>query len=83
MPVLPREVRERLMASSAEFQRLAQEHSRYEMQLEQLSKQPYLDAEDLIQQAKLKKLKLRVKDEMERLIALHREQGTGGDSSVK
>ena len=69
MPISAREVRDRLMASNAEFQRLAQEHSRYEAQLEQLSKTSYLSSEDIIQQITLKKLKLRVKDEMERLIA--------------
>ncbi len=71
MSISPREIREHLTTSDAEIQRLAEEHSRYEAQLEQLSKAPYLSSEDLIQQITLKKLKLRVKDEMERLIARH------------
>jgi uncharacterized protein YdcH (DUF465 family) len=69
MSISPRELREQLITSDAEIQRLAEEHSRYEVQLEQLTKSPYLSSEDIIQQATLKKLKLRVKDEMERLIA--------------
>jgi uncharacterized protein YdcH (DUF465 family) len=69
MSISPRELRERLITSDAEIQRLAEEHSRYEVQLEQLTEAPYLSSEDIIQQANLKKLKLRVKDEMERLIA--------------
>jgi uncharacterized protein YdcH (DUF465 family) len=69
MSISPQELREQLLASDAEFQRLAQEHSRYEDQLEQLSKAPYLSSEDIIRQTTLKKLKLRVKDDMERLIA--------------
>ena len=69
MPVSPREVRERLLSSDAEFQRLLEEHNRYEAQLEQLTKATYLSSEDLIQQNTLKKLKLRLKDEMERRIA--------------
>ena len=69
MPVLPREIRDHLMASSDEFQRLAAEHSRYEAQLEQLTKEPYLSSEAILQQLELKKLKLRVKDQMERIIA--------------
>ncbi len=69
MPISPRGIREQLMASDAEFQRLVEEHSRYEAQLEQLSKAPYLSAEDIVQETTLKKLKLRVKDDMERLIA--------------
>ena len=71
MSISPRDIREHLMASNAEFQRLAQEHSRYEAQLEQLSETPYLSSEDIIRQTTLKKLKLRVKDQMAKLIALH------------
>lgn len=74
MPVSPREIRERLMASDAEFQRLAQEHSRYEAQLEQLAEASCLNSEDIIWQVHLKKLKLRVKDEMERLVARYGQQ---------
>ncbi len=69
MPISPRDIREQLLASDAEFQRLAQEHSRYEDQLEQLSKAPYLSSEDILQEVHLKKMKLRVKDEMEKRIA--------------
>jgi len=69
MPISPRDIREQLLASDAEFQRLAQEHSRYEAQLEQLSHASYLSSEDMIRQTTLKKLKLRVKDEMEERIA--------------
>ncbi len=74
MPMSPRELRELLLASNNEFQQLASEHSRYEAQLEQLTKQPYLNSEDLILQIKLKKLKLRVKDEMEKFISRHQRE---------
>jgi len=74
MPISPRELRELLLASNNEFQQLASEHSRYETQLEQLTKQPYLNSEDLILQIKLKKLKLRVKDEMEKVISQHQRE---------
>ena len=74
MPVLPRELREHLMASSPEFQRLAEEHSRYEVQLEQLTKQHYVNSEDLLLEIELKKRKLRVKDEMEQLVARHERE---------
>jgi hypothetical protein len=69
MMSLLQEVRERLLAGDAEFRHQAEEHSRYEAQLEQLSKSPYLSAEDILLEATLKKKKLRVKDEMEKLIA--------------
>jgi uncharacterized protein YdcH (DUF465 family) len=66
---LHREVREQLLTGDAEFRHLAEEHSRYEAQLEQLTKSPYLSAENILLEAELKKQKLRVKDEMERLVA--------------
>ena len=75
MLISPREIRDRLMATDAKFQRLAEEHSQYEAQLEQLAEEPYLSSEDIVRQTTLKKLKLRVKDEMEKLIARH-AQGT-------
>jgi uncharacterized protein YdcH (DUF465 family) len=69
MPTLTREIREQLLTYDQEFQKLAQQHSEYEAQLRQLSQASYLNLEDLQQQATLKKLKLRVKDAMERHIA--------------
>jgi uncharacterized protein YdcH (DUF465 family) len=69
MPITPRDIREQLLASNSEFQRLAQEHSRYDSQIEQLSKSSFHNAEELIQEAELKKMRLRVKDEMELLVA--------------
>lgn len=77
MPILPQEsqaIREQLLVSNTEFQRLALELSRYQAQLEQLTTYPYLSSEDFLLQAMLKKLKLRVKDEMEHLVAQHRRE---------
>ena len=69
MPTLTREIREQLLTYDEEFQKLARLHSEYEAQLRQISQSSYLNLEDLQQQATLKKLKLRVKDAMERHIA--------------
>ena len=69
MPTLTREIREQLLTYDEEFQKLAQLHSQYDAQLRQLSQSPYLNLEALQQEATLKKLKLRVKDAMERHIA--------------
>jgi len=70
MSMMGRQIREQLLAFDAEFQRLVNEHSRYEAQLQQLTKTPYVNAENILLEADLKKKKLRVKDEMERRIAL-------------
>ena len=69
MPTLTQEIREQLLTYDQEFQKLSQLHSEYENKLRQLSQSSYLNLEDLQQEATLKKLKLRVKDAMERHIA--------------
>ena len=74
MPTLTREIREQLMICDETFQKLMQQHSEYEAQLKQLSQATYLDLEDLQRQVTLKKLKLSVKDAMERYIAEHLHQ---------
>lgn len=63
-----------LMSTSEEFRTLAQEHSRYEEQLHQLTQQPYLSSEDILLEGQLKKLKLRLKDQMQQLIARRRRE---------
>ena len=69
MPMVTREIREQLLTYDAEFQKLARQHAEYEAQLRQLSQSSYLNLEDLQRQATLKKLKLRIKDAMERHVA--------------
>ncbi len=69
MPTLNRDIREQLLTYDEEFQKLAKLHSEYESQLRQLSQASYLNLEDLQKEATLKKLKLRVKDAMERHIS--------------
>jgi uncharacterized protein YdcH (DUF465 family) len=69
MPITSRDIREQLLASSPEFQQLAQEHSRYEAQIEQLSRAEFVNVENLTQESELKKKRLWVKDQMEQLIA--------------
>ncbi len=58
-------VREELLASNEEFRKLAAEHSAYSQRLEILTGKKYLSEEEKVEEIKLKKLKLRLKDEME------------------
>jgi uncharacterized protein len=58
-------VREQLLASSDEFRKLADEHSNYSQRLDSLCSKKYLSEEEKIEEIRLKKLKLRLKDEME------------------
>jgi len=61
-------IREQLMASSEEFQRLREEHARYASQLDQLAAKTYLSEQEQVEEVRLKKMKLRVKDQMEMLV---------------
>jgi len=56
------------MAGNEEYQRLREEHTRYASQLQQLSSKPYLTEQETLEEVRLKKLKLRVKDRMEMLV---------------
>ena len=62
----PRDI---LLETDAEYQRLAEQHRQYEAELQKISKSPYLNSEDLLEEIKLKKMKLQCKDEMERIAA--------------
>jgi uncharacterized protein YdcH (DUF465 family) len=58
-------VREQLLASHEEFRRLAQEHTEYSQRLHSLIEKRYLTEDEKIEEVRLKKLKLRVKDRMQ------------------
>ncbi len=61
-------IREQLMANNPEYQRLREEHARLANQLQQLASKPYLTEQEQIEEVRLKKLKLRAKDQMESLV---------------
>lgn len=47
------------------LQKLAMEHSQYSQRLEQLTEKRFLTEDEKIEEVRLKKLKLRLKDQME------------------
>jgi uncharacterized protein YdcH (DUF465 family) len=69
MATMARNPRDILLDSDAEYQRLAEQHARYEAELQKLTSDPYLNSEHLQEEIKLKKMKLHCKDEMERIAA--------------
>jgi uncharacterized protein YdcH (DUF465 family) len=74
MALTSQDIRQSLLANDPEFRKLAEEHSRCESQLDQILKSSYLNSEELMREQALKKLKLRLKDQMELILAQHRKQ---------
>jgi uncharacterized protein YdcH (DUF465 family) len=56
--------KDQALASSDTFQKLATEHSRYAQRLDALNEKRYLSEDEKIEEVRLKKLKLKLKDEM-------------------
>jgi uncharacterized protein YdcH (DUF465 family) len=69
MATMARTPRDILLDTDAEYQRLAEQHAKYEAELQKLTSDPYLNSEHLVEEIKLKKMKLYCKDEMERIAA--------------
>lgn len=57
--------RDQLLASHDEFRRLVVEHTQYEKRLDSLTQKRYLTDDEKLEEVRLKKLKLRLKDQME------------------
>jgi len=72
MPATIRDLRQSLLLEDPEFRSLFEEHSRCESRLEEILNSAYLNSEDLLQEATLKKIKLRLKDQMEQIVARRR-----------
>jgi uncharacterized protein YdcH (DUF465 family) len=76
MSTTPQDFRDVLVAQDPEFQSLVAEHARCDNQLETLHHQTYLNSEDLILEITLKKIKLRLKDQMESMLRRRSGHGT-------
>ncbi len=65
--------RDHLLATHEEFRKLAQEHSQYEQRLSSLTHKRYLNDDEKLEEVRLKKLKLRIKDQMEHIERQYRD----------
>ena len=68
------ELKAHLMETNAEFRQLAAEHCDYAKKLEELEALPHLTDQEQLEEVRLKKLKLRLKDQMEAMVLHNRPQ---------
>jgi len=68
------ELKAHLMATSEEFRQLAYQHSQYHKSLEELEAKPHLSDQEQVEEVRLKKQKLRLKDQMNSILAQYKAQ---------
>jgi uncharacterized protein len=66
--------RDQLLANHDEFRKLALEHTQYEQRLDSLTQKRYLTDDEKLEEVRLKKLKLRLKDQMENIERAYRQE---------
>jgi uncharacterized protein len=68
------DLRAHLMATNQEFQHLASQHSELAKKLDALEALPHHTYEEQVEETRLKKMKLRLKDQMEAIMSHNRSQ---------
>mgnify|MGYP001168638051 CR=1 FL=1 len=68
------ELKAHLMETDEEYRRLAAEHAQHKKRVEDLESRPYLSEDEKIEEVRLKKLKLRLKDQMAEILNRCRAQ---------
>ena len=66
------ELKAHLMETNEEFRTLAGQHSRYARELEGLEARSHLTYDEQVEETRLKKMKLRLKDQMEAILTQYR-----------
>jgi uncharacterized protein YdcH (DUF465 family) len=74
MQITPEELKAHLMEADEEFRRLATQHCEYKKRLETFSARPYLTPEEQVEEIRIKKQKLRLKDQMQEMLDRYRQQ---------
>jgi len=74
-------IREQLMKENKQFKRLYNKHQDYEQRLEKLSRRLYLNEKERMKEKNIKKQKLLLKDEMERMLKEYQQKLTSSAKS--
>ena len=68
---LEADIKAHLMQTSEEFQKLSHQHQEYKHLVEELEAKAFLSEQEEVEEHRLKKLKLHLKDVMEQMIHEH------------
>ena len=68
------ELKAHLMATSEEFRQLVAQHAELKRQVEAIEAKPHVTPDDEIEESRIKKLKLRLKDQINQFMAHHRHE---------
>ena len=68
------ELKAHLMQTDEEFRHLADQHAQFHTQLEALEAKSHLSPEEEVEEHRLKKLKLRIKDQLNEILSRHKAQ---------
>lgn len=61
-----------LLASDEQFRRLAEQHATFKRQLDEIESKPHVTEADELEEQRIKKLKLQIKDQMNEILAQSR-----------
>jgi uncharacterized protein YdcH (DUF465 family) len=64
-----------LLTNHEQFRSLAEQHAQLKKKIEEIESKPHVTGEDELEEQRLKKLKLRIKDQMNELMAQYRHAG--------
>ena len=70
----PQDFKQHLMATDENFRKLATQHHQYDEQLQAFASKTYLSEQEQLEEIRMKKLKLRLKDEMEQRIQQYKQE---------
>ena len=69
------EIKAHLASTNEQFRSLSEQHARLEQQLEEIESKSHVTEADELEEQRLKKLKLQVKDQMNELVAQNKHAG--------